>query len=65
MNKLSEVLVRKSSGGSDDRSAASFVSLIHLFVFLRFCLFSVGVSEVGLAKVSWLVELRWDDGGAG
>ena len=26
---------------------------------------SVSVSEVGLAKVSWLVELRWDDGGAG
>ena len=62
---MSEVLVRKSSGGSDDRSAASFVSLIHLFAFLRFCLFSVGVSEVGLAKVSWLVELRWDDVGAG
>ena len=27
--------------------------------------FSVSVSEVGLAKVSWLVELRWDDVGAG
>ena len=39
----------------------SFISLssdVSVFFF-------VVVSEVGLAKVSWLVELRWDDGGAG